>query len=152
MFVAHQKHRTSRLCFAGDTPCSSRQAASASRHVAYVYSGVVHTRGVRLIEALGCRRIDFNLEQTDALESTKLEMCDLILLDAIRLPEPEQQYLVEWVRLHTLAPLVVLGKRRYLQDNTLLLARGADTIVWVDEPLEVNVARCRAILRRAQSL
>lgn len=135
--------------FACDSQPSRTRLHLSRRKSVHIYARVSHTRVLRLAEALGYESIDIDLTCCDTIDADLLQQCDLILIDAVYLTEAMQQYLVEWIRLHTFAPVVVMGKRSYWRDVSSVLTRGADGIVWLDDPIEVNIAHCRAILRRA---
>lgn len=152
MWVAHRRDASFRRYLACDTQAPRTPLSISRRKAMHVYARVSHARALRLVEALGYESVDVDLSCRNTMESTVLEECDLILLDVVDWTDAMQQYLVEWIRLHTFAPIIVMGKRSYRRNISSVLASGADAIVWLDDPFEVNVAHCKAISRRTNRL
>lgn len=149
MQAAYWREYWLRRYYAQDSRSARVPLKFSRRKAVRVHARAGHARALRLLETLGYESLDIDLTCGNPVEETILQEGELIVLDVAYLTEAMQQYLVEWIRLYTFAPLIVIGKRSYRRDVSSVLARGADAIVWLDDPLEVNVAHCRAVLRRA---
>ncbi|MCS6827721.1 MAG: hypothetical protein NZ553_13995 [Caldilinea sp.] len=149
MQVAHRRDFWVHGYFACDLHASRARLEPSRRKAVHIYARVSHARALRLVEALGYESTEIDLTCRNPMELAVFPEYDLVLVDTVYLTEAMQQYLVEWVRLQTFAPLIVVGKRSHRRDVSSVLAKGADAIIWLDDPLEVNIAHCKAVLRRA---
>lgn len=90
------------------------------------------------------------LEIADVFDvsSTQLADADLILLDAFDRVDGTVETIVARIRLESRVPLVMLTDGYSTEQLVTALTAGADAIWALNIPVEVLMARCKALLRR----
>jgi DNA-binding response OmpR family regulator len=90
------------------------------------------------------------LEIADVFDasSSQLANADLILLDAFDRVDGIVETIVARIRLESRVPLVMLTDGYSTEQLVTALTAGADAIWALNIPVEVLMARCKALLRR----
>jgi DNA-binding response OmpR family regulator len=93
------------------------------------------------------------LEVADVFDvsSAQLAIADLILLDAFDRVDGIVETIVARIRLENRVPLVMLTDGYSTEQLVTALTAGADAIWALNIPVEVLMARCKALLRRWMS-
>jgi DNA-binding response OmpR family regulator len=101
----------------------------------------------------GMKAQGFLLEIADVFDasSTQLANADLILLDAFDRVDGIVETIVARIRLESRVPLVMLTDGYSTEQLVTALTAGADAIWALNIPVEVLMARCKALLRRWMS-
>lgn len=100
----------------------------------------------RLLATLGATAMQVSVAVTTAHDD--LRDCDLIFVEAFGAITPEIEARLQWVRLVSKAPLVVLADAYRPEQAILALKAGADTVLPMSMTRDVIAARCMALLRR----
>jgi DNA-binding response OmpR family regulator len=101
----------------------------------------------------GMKAQGFFLEIADVFDasSAQLANADLILLDAFDRVDGIVETIVARIRLESRVPLVMLTDGYSTEQLVTALTAGADAIWALNIPVEVLMARCKALLRRWMS-
>lgn len=73
---------------------------------------------------------------------------DLVLLRVTDQPYGQIREMIHQIRAHNRAPIMLLVDQQVYEWTLVGLPAGADTVVLVDAPTEIIIARCLALLRR----
>ena len=102
-----------------------------------------------------CRRLFAMLGATMAQTSVAVTIardelgdCDLIFVEAFGAVTPEIQAGLQWVRLVSKAPLIVLVDTHRPEQAVLAFKAGADAVIPITTARDVIAVRCMALLRR----
>lgn len=83
-----------------------------------------------------------------SVTSDQLAQADLILLDAYSHVDGMVETIVSRIRFESRVPLIMLTRGYSTDELVTALTAGADAIWSVNTPVEILLARCKALLRR----
>src|SRR5690606_17869046 len=91
-----------------------------------------------------------SVELKDLFDWTPLQFAgtDLILLEAFDRIDGTAETIVTRIRLESRVPIIMLADSYSIDQLVAALATGADAIWSLSTPVEVLIARCKALLRR----
>ncbi len=122
-------------------------------YVAVVHVGMLDSRTSQLLNELGGTVIDIDISQTQRVDPDLLADCDFVLFNCYSLSKVEQESVLQDIRLGTFAPVIVNtinGRSMGGEYVMFALRAGADAVIFASDPLEINIAHCKALLRRWQ--
>ena len=82
------------------------------------------------------------------ISSTDISRADLVLLDAFGSVDGSIETVVARIRFESKVPLIMLTDGSSIEQLVTALTAGADAIWSLNTPVEVLLARCKALLRR----
>jgi len=103
---------------------------------------------LRLLAHFDIQTIDINASSTDQLAPDYLSDCDLILFEAFDHISNENQAALNWIRMGSRAPLVMLTNAERTERTISGLMAGADAVISLNMSWDVIVAHCHALVRR----
>ncbi len=106
-------------------------------------------RLMRVFEVSGAQTTVVNLFE---LTESQLAQTDLVLLDASDRIDAVIETVVARIRMESRVPIVVVAESYTIDQLVQALAKGVDVVCPLNVPLAVFVARCKAILRRWQTI
>lgn len=103
---------------------------------------------LRLLAHFDVQTIHINTALTDGLVPDQFADCDLILFEAFDHVSNESQAALNWIRMGSYAPLVMLTSSERTERTISGLIAGADAVVSLNMSWDVIVAHCYALVRR----
>lgn len=113
--------------------------------------GQVNDRALDLQKAMKAQGMKLKVVDVFDVSASQLAEADLIMLDGFERLDGTIETVLASIRLEHRIPLVILTNGYSTEQLVTALTAGADAIWAVNIPLEVLLARCKALLRRAQS-
>ncbi len=103
---------------------------------------------LRLLARFDLQTIHVNVSATDQLDPDQFADCDLILFEAFDRISNENQAALNWIRMGSRAPLVMLTNGARPERTISGLMAGADAVMSLTMSWDVIVAHCYALVRR----
>jgi DNA-binding NarL/FixJ family response regulator len=103
---------------------------------------------LRLLARFDIQAIHVNVSATDRLDPDQFADCDLILFEAFDHISNENQAALNWIRMGSRAPLVMLTNGLRSERTISGLMAGADAVMSLTMSWDVIVAHCHALIRR----
>ena len=103
---------------------------------------------LRLLARFDIEAIHINVSATDQLDPDQFADCDLILFEAFDHISNENQAALNWIRMGSRAPLVMLTNGARPERTISGLMAGADAVMSLTTSWDVIVAHCYALVRR----
>ncbi len=103
---------------------------------------------LRLLARFDIEAIHINVSATDQLNPDQFADCDLILFEAFDHISNENQAALNWIRMGSRAPLVMLTNGARPERTISGLMAGADAVMSLTTSWDVIVAHCYALVRR----
>lgn len=113
--------------------------------------GHVNDRALDLQKAMKLQGLKLKVVDIFDVSAGQLAEADLIMLDGFERLDGTIETVLTSIRMEHRIPLVILTNGYSTEQLVTALTAGADAIWAVNIPFEVLLARCKAILRRAQS-
>jgi DNA-binding NarL/FixJ family response regulator len=107
-----------------------------------------HEKILRLLARFDIQTMHINVSSTDQLIPDQLSDCDLILFEAFDRISNESQAVLNWIRMGSRAPVVMLTSSFRPERTISGLLAGADAVVSINTPWDVIIAHCYALIRR----
>jgi DNA-binding response OmpR family regulator len=124
-----------------------------STRVALLYQGRSHRHKVQqIVDYIADETIAVDLNCANESLCETVADCDLIVVEALGHTTPNQQRALQWIRLSSLAPVVVLTNRVQTDHTIDAITAGADAVIPLDLPHDAIVAHCQALMRRWRAL
>ena len=101
-----------------------------------------------LLAHFDIRTIHISASSTDQLIPDQFSDCDLILFEAFDHISNESQAALNWIRMGSHAPLVMLTNSERTERTISCLMAGADAVISLNMSWDVIVAHCHALVRR----
>jgi hypothetical protein len=106
---------------------------------------------LRLLARFDIEAIHINVSATGQLDPDQFADCDLILFEAFDHISNENQAALNWIRMGSRAPLVMLTNGARSERTISGLMAGADAVMSMTTSWDVIVAHCYALVRRWRS-
>jgi DNA-binding NarL/FixJ family response regulator len=120
-----------------------------STRVALLSHGCSHRNKVQqIVNHIADETIAVDLNAANESLCEAVAGCDLIVVEALSHSTPEQQRALHWIRVSSLAPVVVLTNRLQTDHTIDAIAAGADAVIPLDLTHDAIVAHCLALMRR----
>ena len=103
---------------------------------------------LRLLARFDLQTIHVNVSATDQLNPDQFADCDLILFEAFDRISNENQAALNWIRMGSRAPLVMLTNGVRPERTISGLMAGADAVMSLTMSWDVIVAHCYGLVRR----
>lgn len=103
---------------------------------------------LRLLARFDIETIHINVSAPDQLDPDQFADCDLILFEAFDHISNENQAALNWIRMGSRAPLVMLTNGARAERTISGLMAGADAVMSLTTSWDVIVAHCYALVRR----
>lgn len=103
---------------------------------------------LRLLARFDIQTIHINVVATDKLIPDQFMDCDLILFEAFDPINNESQAALNWIRMGSRAPLVMLTYGTRTERTISGLMAGADAVMSLNISWDVIIAHCYALVRR----
>lgn len=103
---------------------------------------------LRLLAHFDIQTIHISASSTEQLVPDQFSDCDLILFEAFDHISNESQAALNWIRMGSHAPLVMLTNSERTERTISCLMAGADAVISLNMSWEVIVAHCYALVRR----
>lgn len=103
---------------------------------------------LRLLAHFDIQTIHINAASTDQLVPDQFSDCDLILFEAFDHISNENHAALNWIRMGSHAPLVMLTNSERTERTISGLMAGADAVISLNMSWDVIVAHCHALVRR----
>ena len=103
---------------------------------------------LRLLARFEIQTIHVSVSETDQLNPDHFADCDLILFEAFDHISNENQAALNWIRMGSRAPLVMLTNGARPERTISGLMAGADAVMSLNMSWDVIVAHCYALVRR----
>jgi DNA-binding NarL/FixJ family response regulator len=103
---------------------------------------------LRLLARFDIQTIHINVVTTDSLIPDQFVDCDLILFEAFDPISNESQAALNWIRMGSRAPLVMLTHGARTERTISGLMAGADAVMSLNMSWDVIIAHCYALVRR----
>ncbi len=103
---------------------------------------------LRLLTLFDIRTIHISAPSTDPIIANPFSDCDLILFEAFDHISNESQAALNWIRMGSHAPLVMLTNGERTERTLACLMAGADAVISLNMSWDVIVAHCHALVRR----
>lgn len=119
--------------------------------VALLYrGGGQHKKVQQLVEDIGDERVLLSSECADESLCEAVADCDLILIEAPDELTPKQWQALGWIRVSSLAPVVILTGDKPSDEavGTIVANAGADAVISLQLATDVIAAHCQALIRR----
>lgn len=122
----------------------------ATRVALLYYGDRQHKKVQQLVEDIGDEQVLLSAERSDESLCEAVADCDLILIEARNELTPQQWQALGWIRVSSLAPVVILTGDKPSQDavDTIVTTAGADAVISLQLATDVIVAHCQALIRR----
>jgi len=126
--------------------------ADTPTRVALLHNGHQHhLKVVQLVNHFAGETIDVKLDHSRNSTAGLLQQlagCDLILFEAFGQISQEQNAALNWIRMTSFAPLVMLISGAHVDRTIDAILAGADAVMPLNTANDVFVAHCRALVRR----
>lgn len=109
---------------------------------------VQHKKVQQIVDQFADETIVLNSDRVDESLCDTVAECDLIVIEAKGQLCERQWQAIRWVRISSLAPIVVLLGERPGDEAMNSLPEGADAVMSLQLPPEVILAHCQALMRR----
>lgn len=103
---------------------------------------------LRLLARFDIQTINVNVSSAGQLNPDQFADCDLIMFEAIEQISNENQAALNWIRMGSRAPLVMLTAGTRTERTISGLMAGADAVMSLNTSWDVIVAHCYALIRR----
>ncbi|MFO7633205.1 MAG: hypothetical protein R6W76_11725 [Caldilinea sp.] len=103
---------------------------------------------LRLLARFDIQAMHVNVATADQLQPDQFADCDLILFEAFEHISNENQAALNWIRMGSRAPLVMLTNGVRTERTISGLMAGADAVMSMNMSWDVIVAHCYALVRR----
>jgi DNA-binding response OmpR family regulator len=103
---------------------------------------------LRLLARFDIQMMYINVMTTDNLSADQFLDCDLILFEAFDPISNESQAALNWIRMGSRAPLVMLTYGARTERTISGLMAGADAVMSLSMSWDVIIAHCHALVRR----
>jgi len=103
---------------------------------------------LRLLARFDIQTINVNASKAGQLNPDQFADCDLIMFEAIEQISNENQAALNWIRMGSRAPLVMLTAGTRPERTISGLMAGADAVMSLTSSWDVIVAHCYALIRR----
>ncbi len=120
----------------------------ATRVALLYYGDRQHKKAQQIVEDIGDERILLSAECADESLCEAVADCDLILIEARDELTSKQWQALGWIRVGSLAPVVILTSEKPSADTTKQIAAGADAVISLQLATDVIAAHCQALIRR----
>ncbi|MBX3050855.1 MAG: hypothetical protein KF753_05240 [Caldilineaceae bacterium] len=110
--------------------------------------GQSDNKGTALRRQMQEQGLDLTVVDAFDVTTTDLLKADLILLDAFESLEGSIETIVARIRFESRVPLIMLTDGYSTEQLVTALTAGADAIWSLNTPVELLLARCKALLRR----
>lgn len=108
-----------------------------------------HRKVLQLVEDIANETLLLSADCVNEELGEAVVDCDLILMETHHHLTPRQQQAVKWIRLGSLAPIVVLVSEKQNPDATVDIIRaGADAVIPLSLTSDAILAHCQALMRR----
>ena len=107
-----------------------------------------HKKVLHLVDHIADETILLNSDCADESLCDTVAECDLILIEAHRHLNERQWQAIRWVRIGSLAPIVVLLGEKPTDDAMNSIVQGADAVLSLQLNHDVILAHCQALMRR----
>ncbi len=123
-----------------------------STRVALLYQGRSRRRKIQhIVNHIADETIAVNLDSASESLCEAVADCDLILIDCAARTNMRQRQMLKWIRVGSLAPVVVLVTDDPAEQAFDAIAAGADAVISLHLSSSVIVAHCKALMRRWRS-
>jgi DNA-binding NarL/FixJ family response regulator len=123
-----------------------------STRVALLYHGRSHRHKVQqIVNHIADETIAVDLDSVSESLCEVVADCDLIVVESLGYVNPRQHQALKWIRISSLAPVVVLTHAVHTDRTIDAIASGADAVIPLSVAQDVIVAHCRALMRRWRS-
>lgn len=120
-----------------------------STRVALLSHGCSHRNKVQqIVNHIADETVAVDLSSFDESLCEAVADCDLIVVEAAGHSTPQQQRALQWIRVSSLAPVVILTNRLQTDHTVDTITAGADAVIPLDLAHDAIVAHCRALMRR----
>jgi DNA-binding response OmpR family regulator len=120
-----------------------------STRVALLYHGRSHRHKVQqIVNHIADETIAVDLDSANESLCEVVADCDLIVVESLGHINPRQRQALKWIRISSLAPVVVLTHAVQTDRTIDAIASGADAVIPLNFAHDVIIAHCRALMRR----
>ena len=120
----------------------------ATRVALLYYGDRQHKKAQQIVEDIGDEKILLSAECADESLCEAVADCDLILIEAREELTSKQWQALGWIRVGSLAPVVILTGEKPSADTANQIAAGADAVISLQLATDVIAAHCQALIRR----
>ncbi len=141
--------RTDAFFFVPETRTGYLQMELAPAKVVLLHTGRrPNDKVLRLLARFDIQTISVNASMAGQLNPDQFADCDLIMFEAIEQISNENQAALNWIRMGSHAPLVMLTVGTRPERTISGLMAGADAVMSLNSSWDVIVAHCYALIRR----